>query len=93
MKIGSNLSSSLCLLARFSWAVFCHQCYTFVLHLIVYRHESTQIPKIADDTTVLRLITNCDESEYRDQVNKHQLVQQKQSGAQCKQNKRYDCGF
>ena len=33
-------------------------------------HKSTQILKFADDTTVQGLITNSDESEYRDQVNK-----------------------
>ena len=33
-------------------------------------HESTQILKFADDTTVPGLITNSNESEYRDQVNK-----------------------
>ena len=33
-------------------------------------HKSTQILKFADDTTVLGLITNSDESECRDQVNK-----------------------
>ena len=33
-------------------------------------HESTQILTFADYTTVLGLITNSDESEYRDQVNK-----------------------
>ena len=29
-------------------------------------HESTEILKCVDDTTVLGLITNSDESEYRD---------------------------
>ena len=42
------------------------------LYLIVYLvlKVPTQILKFADDTTVLWLITNCDESEYRVQVNK-----------------------
>ena len=51
-------------------------------------HESTQILKYADDTKVLWLIGNSDESEYRDQMNKLiSWCSEKQSGAQCKQNK------
>ena len=61
----------LCLLDHFR-AVFCHQCYTLFLHNYdcVSCHGSTQIRNCADDTTVLGLITNSDESEYCDQVNK-----------------------
>ena len=37
-------------------------------YVCVSDHESTKILKCDDDTTVLGLITNSDESEYRDQI-------------------------
>ena len=50
---------------------FCHQCYIHFLHMIVLScHVRTKIRKFADDATVIGLIKNSDESEYRDQVNK-----------------------
>ena len=36
----------------------------------VYCHESTQTVKFADGTTLLGLITNFDESDYRNQMKK-----------------------
>ena len=80
VKIVGNLSSSLtlstgtpqdCVLSSMLYSVFTYYC--------VSCHESTHILKCADDTTVTGLITNTDESEYRDQVNKltYQLVQRK----------------
>ena len=51
-----------CVLSPMLYSLFTYDC--------VSCHESTQILKFADDTTVLRLITNADESAYRDQVNK-----------------------
>ena len=71
MKIGGNLSSSLILstgapqggvLSPMLYSNFTYDCASC--------HKSTQILKFADDTTVLGLITNSDESECRDQVNK-----------------------
>ena len=41
----------------------------YISWIYIY-HESTQILKVADDTIVLRLIINSDESEYRDSINK-----------------------
>ncbi|KAK2181536.1 hypothetical protein NP493_393g00014 [Ridgeia piscesae] len=80
VKIVGNLSLSLtlstgtpqgCVLSPMLYSLFTYDC--------VSCHESTQILKCADDSTVLGLITNTDESEYRDQVNKltYQLVQRK----------------
>ena len=66
VKIGGNLSSSLtsstgtpqgCVLSQMLYTLFTYDC--------VSCHESTQILKCAEDTTVLGLITNSDESEYR----------------------------
>ena len=56
----------LCLLVRLG-DVFCRQCYTLCLHKIVYL--VMKIPKYWN-VLVIELITNADESEYRDQVNK-----------------------
>ena len=45
--------------------------YSLFAHDCLSCHVHTKILKFADDTTVIGLITNSDESEYRDQVNKH----------------------
>ncbi|KAK2182348.1 hypothetical protein NP493_358g05019 [Ridgeia piscesae] len=69
VKIGGNSSSSLtlstgrpqgCVLSPMLYSLFTYDC--------VSCHESSQILTFADDTTLLGLITNSDESEYRDQV-------------------------
>jgi hypothetical protein len=44
--------------------------YSLFTHDCLSCHVHTKILKFADDTTVVGLITNSDESEYRDQVNK-----------------------
>ena len=44
--------------------------YSLFTHDCLSCHVGTKILKFADDTTVKGLITNSDESEYRDQVNK-----------------------
>ena len=71
VKIGDNLSSSVtlstgtpqgCVLSPMLYTLFTHDCLSC--------HVGTKILKFADDTTVIGLITNSDESEYRDQVNK-----------------------
>ena len=71
VKIGDNLSSSVtlstgtpqgCVLSPMLYSLFTHDCLSCHVH--------TKILKFADDTTVIGLITNSDESEYRDQVNK-----------------------
>ena len=71
VKIGDNLSSSVtlstgtpqgCVLSPMLYSLFTHDCLSC--------HVGTKILRFADDTTVIGLITNSDESEYRDQVNK-----------------------
>ena len=71
VKIGDNLSSSGtlstgtsqgCVLSPMLYSLFTYDCLSC--------HVCTIILKFADDTTVIGLITNSDESEYRDQVNK-----------------------
>ena len=71
VKIGDNLSSSVtlstgthqgCVLSPMLYSLFTHDCLSC--------HVRNKILKFADDTTVIGLITNSDESEYRDQVNK-----------------------
>ena len=44
--------------------------YSLFTHDCLSCHVRTKILKFADDTTVIGLVTNADESEYRDQVNK-----------------------
>ena len=44
--------------------------YSLFTHDCLSCHVRTKILKFADDTTVIWLITNSNESEYRDQVNK-----------------------
>ena len=69
--IGGSLSSSLTLSTGTSQrCVLSPILYSLRSYDFVFCHESTHILKYADDTTVLGLITNSDESEYRDQVNK-----------------------
>ena len=58
VKIGDNLSSSVTLLSPMLYSLFTHACLSC--------HVRTKIL----NTTVIGLITNSDESEYRDQVNK-----------------------
>ena len=71
VKIGDNLSSSVtlytgtpqgCVLSPMLYSLFTHECLSC--------HVRTKILKFADDTTVIGLITNSDEPECRDQVNK-----------------------
>ena len=86
MKIHGNFSSSLTLSnGTPQGCVLSPMLYSLIIYDYVSCHESTQILKFADDTTVLGLITNFDESEYRDQMNK--------PVARCKEKKRNDCGF
>ena len=51
-----------CVLSPMLYSLFTHDCLSC--------HVRTKILKFADDTTVIGLIKNSDESEYRDQVNK-----------------------
>ncbi|KAK2181154.1 hypothetical protein NP493_409g06019 [Ridgeia piscesae] len=71
VNIGDNLSSSVtlstgtlqgCVLSPMLYSLFTHDCLSY--------HVRTKILQFVDDTTVLGLITNYGEYEYRDQVNK-----------------------
>ena len=68
VKVGNNISTSLtlnngdpqgCLLSPLLYSLFTHDC--------VAMHASNSIIKFADDTTVLCLITNNDETAYREE--------------------------
>ena len=71
VKIRDSLSSSVtlstgtpqgCVLSPMFYSLYTHDCLSC--------HVRTKILEFDDDTTVIGLITNSDESEYRDQVNK-----------------------
>ena len=63
VKIGATYRHHvLCLLVRLEGCVLSPMLYSLFTYDCVSCHESTQILKFADDTTVLRLITNADES-------------------------------
>ena len=68
-KVGKNTSTSLilntgapqgCVLNPLLYSLFTHDC--------VATHASTSIIKFADDTTVVGLITNKDETAYKEEV-------------------------
>jgi hypothetical protein len=69
VKVGNNISPSLtlnigapqgCMLSPLLYSLFTHGC--------VAMHASNSIIKFADDTTVVGLITNNDETAYREEV-------------------------
>ena len=69
VKVGNNTSTSLilnsgapqgCVLCPFLYSMFTHDC--------VATHASNSIIKFANDTTVVGLITNNDETVYREEV-------------------------
>ena len=49
-----------CVLSPLLYSLFTHNCMAL--------HDSNSILKFADDTTVVGLITNNDESDYREEV-------------------------
>ena len=59
VKVGNNTSTSL-MLSPLLYSLFTHYC--------VATHGSKSIIKFADDTTVVGLITNNDETAYREEV-------------------------
>jgi hypothetical protein len=68
LKVGNNTSTSLilntgapqgCLLSPLLYSLFTHDC--------VATHASNSIIKFADNTTVLGLTTNNDETAYKDE--------------------------
>uniref|UniRef100_A0A8C8I2H8 Metalloproteinase inhibitor 2 n=1 Tax=Oncorhynchus tshawytscha TaxID=74940 RepID=A0A8C8I2H8_ONCTS len=69
VRVGNNISSPLilntgapqgCVLSPLLYSLFTHDC--------VAMHASNSIIKFADDTTVVGLITNNDETAYREEV-------------------------
>ena len=60
VRVGNNTSTTLILLSPLLYSLFTHDC--------TARHESKTIIKFADDTTVLGLIPNNDETAYREEV-------------------------
>jgi gmma-aminobutyric acid receptor subunit gamma/cGMP-dependent protein kinase 2 len=69
VRVGNNTSATLilntgvpqgCMLSPLLYSLFTHDC--------MARHESNTIIKFADDTTVVGLITNNDETAYREEV-------------------------
>ena len=69
MKVGNNTSTSLilttgveqgCMLSTLLFSLFTHDC--------VATHTSNSIIKFADNTTAVGLITNNDETAYREEV-------------------------
>ena len=69
VKVGSNTSATLilntgapqgCVLSPLLYSLFTHDC--------MARHDSNTIIKFSDDTTVVGLITNIDETAYREEV-------------------------
>jgi gmma-aminobutyric acid receptor subunit gamma/cGMP-dependent protein kinase 2 len=88
VKVGNNTSTSLtlntgapkgCVLSPLLCSLFTHDC--------VAKHTSNSIIKFADDTTVIGLITNNDDTCYREEV--------RALGVWCQdqQNKGADCGL
>jgi hypothetical protein len=69
VKVGKNTSTSLilnteapqeCVLSSLLYSLFTHDC--------VASHTSNSIIKFADDTTVVGLVTNNDETAYRQEM-------------------------
>ena len=69
VKVGNNTSAKLilntgapkgCVLSPLLYSLFTHDC--------VAKHDSNTIIKFADDTTVVGLITDNDETAYREEV-------------------------
>ena len=69
VRVGNNTSATLilntwdpqgCVLSPLLYSLFTHDC--------VATHASNSIIKFADDTTVVGLITNNDETAYREEV-------------------------
>ena len=71
VKMGDNLSSSVTLSTGTpQGCVLSPMLYSLFTHDFLSCHVRTKILKFADDSRVIGLITNSDESENRDQVNK-----------------------
>jgi hypothetical protein len=67
--------------------------YSLFTHDCMAMHASNSIIKFADDTTVVGLITNNDETDYRQEVRALGVWCQENNLTLCQQNKGGDCGL
>ena len=88
VKVGNNTSATLilntgapqvCVLSPLLYSLFTHDCLAM--------HVSNSIIKFADDTTIVGLITNNDETAYREEVRALGVWCQENNLSQCQQNK------
>ena len=95
VRVGNNTSATLilntgapqgCVLSPILYSLFTHDC--------TGRHDSNTITKFADDPTVVGLITNNDETAYREEV-RHlgRVMLGQQPLPQHDQDKGDDCGL
>ena len=66
VRVGNNISTPLILNTQ--WCVLSPLLYSLYTHDCVAMHASNSIIKFADDTTVVGLITNNDETAYIEEV-------------------------
>ena len=69
VTVGNNTSATLILnTGAPQWCVLSPLLYSLFTHNCMARHDSNTIIKFADDTTVVVLITDNDETAYREEV-------------------------
>ena len=74
-----------CVLSPLLYSLFIHDC--------TAKHDSNTVIKFADDTTVVGLITDNDETAYREDVRAGRVVPGQQPLLQCEEDKGADCGL
>jgi hypothetical protein len=69
VKLGNNTSATLILTTGApQWCVLSPLLYSLFTHDCIAKHDSNTIINFVDDRTVVRLITDNDESAYREEV-------------------------
>ena len=68
VRVGSNTSTTLILREHLQGCVLSPLLYSLFTHDCMARYDSNTIIKFADDTTVLGLITDNNETAYREEV-------------------------